>query len=157
MTTILNILFNCVNPHYAFFGQKDAQQASVIGQMVTDLKLNINIAVCPIVRETDGLAMSSRNVFLTKAERKEALVLYKSLQMAKKIINEGERNVNAIRSKLKLMINAVKSSNPDYVEIVKSDSFELMDELKQGSEYYILIACKFGKTRLIDNELIKII
>ncbi|GMR25135.1 MAG: pantoate--beta-alanine ligase [Ignavibacteria bacterium] len=157
VTTIVNILFNCINPHYAFFGQKDAQQASVIKQMVTDLKLNINITVCPIVRELDGLAMSSRNVFLSKEERDEALVLYKSLQMAKKIINAGERNVNAIRSKLKSMIKAVKSSNPDYVEIVKSDSFEFMDELEQGSEYYILIACKFGKTRLIDNELIKII
>ena len=157
VTTIVNILFNCINPHYAFFGQKDAQQASVIRQMVRDLKLNVNIVVCPIIRESDGLAMSSRNVFLTKAERKEALVLYKSLQMAKKIINEGERNVNAIRLELKSMINAVKSSNPDYVEIVKSDSFEFVGEIKQGSEYYILIACKFGKTRLIDNELIKII
>ena len=157
VTTIVNILFNCINPHYAFLGQKDAQQTSVIKQMVTDLKLNINIIVCPIVREPDGLAISSRNVFLSKEERDEALVLYRSLQMAKKIINEGERNVNAIISELKSMINAVNLSNPDYIEIVNSDSFEIVDELKQGSEYYILIACKFGTTRLIDNELIKII
>ncbi len=156
VTTIVNILFNCINPHYAFFGQKDAQQASVIKQMVKDLKLKINIVVCPIIREPNGLAMSSRNIFLSEEERDEALILYKSLQMVKKIINEGERNVNVIKSKLRMMINVVKSSNPDYVEIVKSNSFEIIDELKQGSEYYILIACKFGKTRLIDNELIKI-
>lgn len=154
VTTVVNILFNCVMPHHAFFGQKDAQQAAVIKQMVNDLKMPVNIIVCPIVRETDGLAMSSRNVFLSEDERKDALALYKALQKAKKMIHEGERRVTLIISEMITTITNVKSSKLDYIKIVKSKSFEVREELKSSNEYYILIACKIGDTRLIDNELI---
>jgi len=156
VTTVVNILFNCVMPDHTFFGQKDAQQAAVIKQMVNDLKMPVNIIVCPIVRETDGLAMSSRNVYLLDDERKDALALYKSLQKAKKMIAEGERRVSLIISEMITIITKVKSFKLDYIKIVESKSFESGEELKSNNEYYILIACKIGNTRLIDNELIKV-
>ena len=140
VTTVVNILFNCVMPHHAFFGQKDAQQAAVIKQMVNDLKMPVNIIVCPIVRETDGLAMSSRNVYLSEDERKDALALYKTLQKAKKMIDEGERKVSLIIGEMITMIAKVKSSKLDYIKIVESKSFEMIEELKSGNENYILIA-----------------
>jgi len=156
VTTVVNILFNCVMPDHAFFGQKDAQQAEVIKQMVNDLKIPVNIVVCPIVRETDGLAMSSRNVYLLKDERKDALAIYKALQKAKKMIDEGERRGSLIISEMMTIIEKVKSSNLDYIKIVEKESFETVDELKSRNEYYILVACKIGNTRLIDNELINV-
>jgi pantoate--beta-alanine ligase len=156
VTTVVNILFNCVMPDHAFFGQKDAQQAAVIKQMVNDLKMPVNIIVCPIVRETGGLAMSSRNVYLSEDERKDALALYKALQKAKKMIGEGERRVSLIISEMITIIAKVKSFKLDYIKIVESKSFEAGEKLKSSNEYYILIACKIGKTRLIDNELIKV-
>ena len=148
--------FNCVKPDYAFFGQKDAQQAAVIKRMVSDLKLRINLVICPIIREPDGLAMSSRNIYLSAGERKDALLLNQSLHIAKRIINEGERKPAIIISEMFSIIKSVSSSNLDYIKIVEADSFEIVDELKQGIEYYILVACRIGSTRLIDNELIKI-
>jgi pantoate--beta-alanine ligase len=156
VTTVVNILFNCVMPDHAFFGQKDAQQAAVIKQMVKDLKMPVNIIVCPIVRETGGLAMSSRNVYLSEDERKDALALYKALQKAKKMIGEGERRVSLIISEMITIIAKVKSFKLDYIKIVESKSFEAGEKLKSSNEYYILIACKIGNTRLIDNELIKV-
>ena len=156
VTTIVSILFNSVSPHYAFFGQKDAQQVSVIQQMVNDLKFDIKIVVCPIVREKDGLAMSSRNVYLSKQERVDALVLSKSLKIAEDIIKQGIRDKEKIISKMKDLIQQVKSSNLDYIQIVDAITFNLIDELVDGKEYYILIACKIGSTRLIDNLKIKI-
>jgi len=156
VTTVVNILFNCVMPDHAFFGQKDAQQAAVINQMINDLKIPVNIIVCPIVRETDGLAMSSRNVYLSEYERKDALALYKALQKAKKMIDVGERRVSLIILEMMTIIEKVKSSNLDYIKIVEAKSFETVEELKNRNEYYILIACNIGNTRLIDNELIKV-
>jgi pantoate--beta-alanine ligase len=151
VSTVVLILLNCVQPDYAFFGQKDAQQLAVIKQMVRDLKLNIKIIGCPIVREEDGLAMSSRNVYLSATERKDALILYRSLQLAKKIISSGERRVGIILSNMNELFSKVPSANLDYIKIVESDTFDIIDELKSGGEYYILVACKVGKTRLIDN------
>lgn len=156
VSTIVLILFNCVQPDYAFFGQKDAQQLAVIKQMVQDLKLNVKIIGCPIVREEDGLAMSSRNVYLSLTERKEALILHRSLELAKKIISSGEKSVNVILSEMNQLISKTPSSKLDYIKIVEADTFEITDELKSDEEYYILIACKIGKTRLIDNIKIKI-
>lgn len=156
VTTVVNILLNCVMPDHAFFGQKDAQQAAVINQMVSDLKLPVNIVVCPIVREEDGLAMSSRNVYLSDDERKDALVLYKALQKAKQVIMEGERRVPLIASEMASIIEKVNSSNLDYIKIVEAKSFEAIEKLQNSNQYYILIACKIGTTRLIDNELIKL-
>ena len=156
VTTIVNILFNCVMPDHAFFGQKDAQQAAVIKQMVNDLKIPVKIIVCPIIREPDGLAMSSRNVYLSEDERKDALALYSALQQAKKMIDEGERRVSLIISDMMTIIEKVKSSNLDYIKIVETDSFETVEELKRRNIYYILVACKIGTTRLIDIELINV-
>jgi pantoate--beta-alanine ligase len=156
VTTIVNILFNCVKPDYAFFGQKDAQQAAVIKRMVDDLKIRINLVICPIVREADGLAMSSRNIYLSANEGKDALVLNQSLNVAKEMINKGERKSATIILEMLSLISSASSSNLDYIKIVEANSFEVVDELEQGSEYYILIACRVGSTRLIDNELIKI-
>ncbi len=154
VTTIVSILFNCVIPDVAYFGQKDAQQAAVIKQMVKDLKYDIEINVCPIIRETDGLAMSSRNIYLSPEERIEALVLRKSLLLAVELIYAGEKDTSIIKTKMKEMIFLIKSASLDYVEVVEADSFLISSELKAGKQYFILIACKIGTTRLIDNELI---
>jgi len=156
VTTVVLILFNCVQPDFAFFGQKDAQQLSVIKQMVKDLKLDLKIISCPIIRENDGLAMSSRNVYLSDSERKEALVLYKSLQTVKKLISSGEKKVNFILSEMNELYSKVPSANVDYIKIVKADNFEIVDELIEGKEYFVLIACKIGVTRLIDNILVTV-
>jgi pantoate--beta-alanine ligase len=156
VTTVVMILLNSVQPNFAFFGQKDAQQAAVIKQMVKDLKVDVEIVVCPIIRENDGLALSSRNVYLSPDEKKDSLVLYRSLELAKKIIFSGERRVNVILLEMNELIREVKSAKLDYIRIIESDSFEITDELLEGNEYYILIACKIGKTRLIDNIKIKI-
>jgi pantoate--beta-alanine ligase len=156
VTTVVMILLNSVQPNFAFFGQKDAQQAAVIKQMVKDLKVDIEIVVCPILRESDGLALSSRNVYLSPEERKDSLVLYRSLELAKKIIFSGERRVNVILLEMNELIREVKSAKLDYIHTVEASSFKIVDELIEGNEYYILIACKIGKTRVIDNIKIKI-
>ena len=155
VTTIVSILFNCVNPNQAFFGQKDAQQAAVIKQMVRDLKFDIKITICPVVRESDGLALSSRNIYLSSEERRDALVLNKALKTASIMISEGEVNSIQIIYEMKRIINSVSSSDLDYVRIVNAEDFSEAETLEPGDEYYILIACKIGKTRLIDNQLIK--
>ena len=151
VATVVLILFNCIQPDYAFFGQKDAQQLTVIKQMVKDLKLDLKIIGCPIVRESDGLAMSSRNVYLSSSERNDALVLYRSLELAKKIISSGEKRVNIILSDINELFIKVTSANLDYIKIVEADTFEIVDELEKGKEYFVLVACKIGMTRLIDN------
>ena len=154
VTTVVMILLNCVRPDFTFFGQKDAQQLAVIKQMVKDLFLDVEIISCPIVREPDGLAMSSRNVYLSTSERKEALVLHHSLELAKKIISAGERRVNFILSDMNELFSRIPSAHLDYIRIVEADTFEIVDELIEGNEYYVLVASKIGKTRLIDNMII---
>ena len=156
VATVVLILLNCVQPDFAFFGQKDAQQLAVIKQMVKDLNLDVEIISCPIIREPDGLAMSSRNIYLSTSERKEALILHRSLELAKKIISRGERKASFILSELNELFSKVPSAKLDYIKIVEADTFEIVDELKSGGEYYILIASKIGKTRLIDNILITV-
>jgi len=156
VATIVAILFNCTNPNYAFFGQKDAQQIAVVKQMVRDLKFNIEIVVCPIIRESDGLAMSSRNVYLSEAERKDALVLFRSLKLAEKLVKEGERLPEIIVSKMIDEINSVKSSKIDYAEIVDAENFLVPGNFIKGKIYLALVACKIGSTRLIDNTFLKI-
>lgn len=154
VTTVVAMLFNCVNPDNAYFGQKDAQQAAVIKQMVKDLKFDIKVIVCPIVREEDGLAMSSRNVYLNEKERQDALVLSRSLKLAEELINKGEKEAGKILNEMKKLIGSVDTSRLDYVSIVNAESFEITDKIESDKSYYILIACKIGKTRLIDNRLV---
>ena len=156
VTTIVAMLFNIVKPDVAVFGQKDAHQAAVIKQMVTDLKFDINVVVAPIMRESDGLAMSSRNKYLSKQERQDSLVLYKALQIGKELVLKGERNTNLITSEMKKIIETVDTSVLDYIKIVDYISFDEKDFLDVGNKYYMLIACKIGATRLIDNELISL-
>lgn len=156
VATVVSILFNSVKPDFVFFGQKDAQQAAVIQRMIKDLKFDLKIIICPIVREKDGLALSSRNVYLSVQERKEALVLNNSLKLAAKMIKEGERKSSEILSEMVRLIRSIRYADLDYVKIVRQDFFTEVTSLEEGVKYYILVACKIGKTRLIDNLLIKV-
>ena len=156
VTTVVTILFNSVMPDYVFFGQKDAQQAAVVSQMVRDLKQPTKVVVCPIVREKDGLAMSSRNSYLSKSERLDALVLNKALKLGEEKIKSGEFKTNVILSEMVDWVNTAVYSRLDYINIVEAESFEKQDKLVAGNEYYLLVACYIGKTRLIDNIKIKI-
>lgn len=156
VSTVVNILFNIVQPQSAYFGQKDAQQLAVIKRMVSDLLLPVKIIGCPIIREQDGLAMSSRNVYLSKDERIDALALSRSIFKAKTMIESGETKVEKIISESVLEITSLASANLDYFRIVEATTFEEVFEIKKGNQYIVLVACKIGRTRLIDNCEIKI-
>jgi pantoate--beta-alanine ligase len=156
VATIVSILFNCVKPDFAFFGQKDAQQAAVIRRMVKDMKYAIEIVVCPIIREPDGLALSSRNIYLSPEEREKALILSKSLKQAEDIIHTGERSTVAIIKKINNNFIKEKTIHLNYIRIVNAETFMEVDKLESGSDYYCLIAAKVGTTRLIDNSLIHV-
>ncbi len=149
VTTIVNKLFNMVTPDKAYFGQKDAQQVAVIMKMVKDLNMDIKVISCPICRESDGLAMSSRNTYLSDKERKDALVLSKSLFEAKELIELGQRSSKKIIGKILDNISAVDYAIIDYVEIV--DAFTLKRIEKLDGTILIALAVKVGKPRLIDN------
>jgi len=157
VTTVVNILFNCVIPDCAYFGQKDAQQVEVIKRMVADLKMPVKIVVCPIIREKDGLAMSSRNIYLSPEEREKALTLHKALLYGRKFIEEDkEINPQVVIDNMKVLIYEEKSIKLEYVAIVNAYSFREVDLIDEGNEYYILIAARVGKTRLIDNEFVRV-
>lgn len=156
VTTVVNILFNLVTPDIAFFGQKDAQQASVIKSMVKDLKQQVQIEVCPIIREADGLAMSSRNIYLSDVERTDALVLFSALMTGKRLIENGERLVDNIIVEMKKQFHTISSAQLEYIKIVQADNFHLQDKLESNNKYLILVACRIGKTRLIDNMIIEL-
>lgn len=155
VTTVVCKLFNIVEPDKAYFGQKDAQQVVVVKQMVKDLNMNVEIVSCPTVREADGLAMSSRNVYLTPEQRKAALSLSRSLFGAEELIKNGERNKDKIIQYIKDVILAEKLTQIDYVEIVNADTLE---PIKSTLENKILIALavKIGQTRLIDNVIVEV-
>lgn len=149
VTTVLTKLFNAVRPARAYFGQKDAQQAAVIRRMTSDLNLPIEIVVCPIVREPDGLAMSSRNVYLSPEQRKAATVLYRSLQAARGLYERGEREGEALR---RCMAEVLEGEPLAKVQYVSCADYETLEELQQITGKSLLsMAVFFGKTRLIDN------
>lgn len=152
VTTIVAKLFNIVNPHFAVFGQKDAQQYFVIKQMVRDLNFKVEIFMGPTVREADGLALSSRNIYLSSSERKDALVLSQSLARTRELIESGERSAVLIKSTIEKMIQEVASAKIDYVEIV--ETIHLKPVAILNGETFIALAVWIGKTRLIDNMLI---
>ncbi|KGG79423.1 pantoate--beta-alanine ligase [Caloranaerobacter azorensis H53214] len=154
VTTVVTKLFNIVTPDRAYFGQKDAQQVYVVRQMVRDLNMDVNIISCPIVREHDGLAMSSRNTYLSEEERRQALVLSKSLFWAKDMINKGERDAKTLVEGIKSMINEMPLADIDYVEIIDYDTFREVEKLK--GNILIALAVRIGKTRLIDNILVEV-
>jgi len=152
--TVVLKLFNIVNPDSAFFGQKDAQQAIILKKMVEDLNLEVKIEVLPLVRDEDGLALSSRNEYLNSEERQAALALPRSLQEAKKMIKEGERRAAVIIEKMKEIIGKEPLAKIDYVEIVDLDELDPVEEIEK--EALVALAVFVGKTRLIDNMIIEI-
>lgn len=154
VTTIVAKLFHIVKPHVAVFGQKDAQQALVIQRMVRDLNFDIQIVIAPIVREKDGLAMSSRNIYLTPEQRPQAAALYQALMMAKSLIEKGERNAQVIKDHLRRYIERLAAATIDYIEIVDTTHLQPLAVL-QG-EVLIALAVKIGKPRLIDNIIVTV-
>ncbi|WP_238948499.1 pantoate--beta-alanine ligase [Clostridium sp. YIM B02569] len=146
---VVSKFLNIVTPDKAYFGEKDAQQVAVIKRMVRDLNIDVEIVACPIIREEDGLAKSSRNAYLSKDERKAALVLSRSLEIAKDALRKGERNANNIKNSIKEVLNSEPLAKIDYVEIVDSDSLKSVEIIERN--VLIPIAVYIGKTRLIDN------
>jgi pantoate--beta-alanine ligase len=155
VTTVVAKLLNITKPHSAIFGQKDAQQAFIIRTMVKDLNMDIDIVLAPIVREADGLALSSRNVYLNKAERKNALVLYQSLQHAAERIRQGERSLATLRKEMIERIQSGAPSHIDYVAFLHPATFSETEHL-EPPEILIALAVRFGSTRLLDNFIIPI-
>lgn len=149
VTTVVAKLFNGVQPHKAYFGQKDAQQVAVIRQMVRDLNFPLEIVVCPIVREPDGLAMSSRNVYLDPEQRKAATVLFRSLSAAKDLFENGERDADKIRGEMKEVLASEPLAEVQYVSCADYDTLEELGEIK--GKALLSMAVFIGKTRLIDN------
>ncbi|NLK22534.1 MAG: pantoate--beta-alanine ligase [Clostridiales bacterium] len=152
--TVVSKLFNIVKPDRAYFGQKDAQQLAVVKRMVRDLNIDIEIVGCPIIREEDGLAKSSRNTYLSKEERQAATILSKSLKAAKKAIEDREKDSNKIVQIIEDMINTEKLAKIDYVETVNSLTMEHVDKI-EGS-VLVAMAVYIGKTRLIDNFIYEV-
>lgn len=152
VATVVAKLFNIVKPDIAVFGQKDGQQSIVIKRMVKDLNLPIKIIIAPTTREKDGLAMSSRNIYLSPEERRQAPILYKSLLMAKKMIKDGEKNAHKIIALMQELISVKPLANIDYIEIVLVNTLKPVKEIK--GKVLIALSVKFGKTRLIDNLIV---
>lgn len=147
--TVVSKLFHIVAPDRAYFGQKDAQQLAIIKRMVRDLNFDIEIVGCPIVREADGLAKSSRNTYLNPEERKAALVLSKAVGLGQELIQEGERNADVIVEKMKQLIEEEPLAKIDYVQAVDAISIQPVAEIK--GTVLVAMAVYIGKTRLIDN------
>lgn len=154
VTTIVTKLFNLIRPEKAYFGQKDAQQVAVLQQMVRDLNQAVDLIVCPIIREPDGLAKSSRNTYLSAAERAQAVVLSQSLRLAESLISDGERQASTIATALERFIQAQPLTKIDYIEIVDKQTLQAVTTIDK--DVLILLAVFVGKTRLIDNAVIKL-
>ncbi|HUE99489.1 MAG TPA: pantoate--beta-alanine ligase [Anaerolineales bacterium] len=153
VTTVVAKLFNVVQPHRAYFGQKDAQQAAVIRQMTRDLNFPIEIVVCPIVREPDGLAMSSRNLYLDPEQRKAATVLYRSLTAAKEAYANGERDSEKLRQTMKDVLASEPLAQIQYVSCADYDTLEEL--VTVTGKTLLSMAVFMGKTRLIDNFVLE--
>jgi pantoate--beta-alanine ligase len=153
VSTVVLKLLEIVQPHFAYFGRKDAQQVRIVQQMVRDLNLTTEIVVCPIVRESDGLAMSSRNTYLGGEDRKAATVLYRALRTAEKELNAGLRDSLELQHLLVRAIASEPRARLDYAEIVDAETFEPVVRVTRRS--YVVLAAFLGRTRLIDNMLIE--
>jgi len=154
VSTVVNKLFNIVTPDRAYFGQKDAQQLFIIKRMVRDLNINVEIVGCPIIREEDGLAKSSRNTYLSDNERKAATVLSKSLIKAKNLIKNGISNVDSVLNIIKETIECEPLAKIDYINIVDIDSLQNVDSIDRS--VLVAIAVYINKTRLIDNFIYEV-
>lgn len=155
VATVVAKLFNIVQPDFAFFGLKDAQQVAVIKQMVHDLNIPVTIVSCPIVRENDGLAMSSRNVYLSSEERKQAVVLFESLHKAQRWIQEGVYDAAELKKKIVENIEKMPLAKIDYVEVLAYPTLQPVNDLR-GESIIIALAVFFGQTRLIDNMILNV-
>ena len=154
VTTVVAKLFNAAAPHKAYFGQKDAQQAAVIQRMARDLNFELEVKVCPIVREPDGLAMSSRNAYLDPEERRAAAILFKALSNAQTAFNNGERSADAMRNIMRAALNSEPLANPQYISCSNPDTLlELTGEI--NGRALLSMAVYIGKTRLIDNMILE--
>ena len=149
VATVVAKLFNIVQSTRAYFGQKDAQQVVVIKKMVADLNMNLEVVVVPTVREPDGLAMSSRNVYLNPQERQAALVLWKSLNLARQLWLEGERKAEIVRQQMASLIQKEPLARIEYISIAHPETLEELTEIDQP--VLVSLAVRVGKTRLIDN------
>ncbi|HVB86444.1 MAG TPA: pantoate--beta-alanine ligase [Candidatus Dormibacteraeota bacterium] len=153
VATVVLKLFEIVQPNFAFFGRKDAQQARILRQMASDLNLDTQLVICPIMRETDGLALSSRNAYLKGDDRRAATALYRALDATRLEIEAGERDAARLLGVIRGVIQAQPGVQLDYAEIVDADSFEPVTAVRIPC--YALIAARAGSTRLIDNALIE--
>jgi pantoate--beta-alanine ligase len=153
VTTVVLKLLEIVQPQKAFFGRKDAQQARIIRQMARDLHLDSEIVVCPIVREADGLAMSSRNTYLNPKERRAATILFRALDEARTAISHGERDALRLTAAIRELLRAEPLAEPEYVELVDAETLEAVTRLRGAC--LALLAVRVGAVRLIDNLLIE--
>ena len=152
--TVLAKLFQILQPHQVFMGQKDYQQAVLTRQMVRDLHLEVRVVVCPTIRESDGLAMSSRNVLLSPRERKAATVMVRSLEKAREMVRAGERDARRIRARIRALIRSEPLARIEYVAICHPTTLQEVREIR--GRLLIALAVRIGKTRLIDNRIIRI-
>ena len=152
VATIVLKLFNLINPDIAYFGQKDFQQTVVIKRVVADLNLDVNIKVLPTVRDKEGLALSSRNGYLSETEKKDALCLYKALIRAQTMANAGAKNAKEVTAEMEKIINNCKSTKIDYISIVNPETLEAVSEVRSGNVAALTV--RVGKTRLIDNIIL---
>ncbi|RAP27692.1 Pantoate--beta-alanine ligase [Brevibacillus laterosporus] len=157
VATVVTKLFNIVGADKAFFGQKDAQQVAVIEQMVYDLQMPVQIVPCPIYREVDGLAMSSRNVFMSEEERSQALILSKSLRHAEEVIANQQRDVAVLINEVRYLIQSQPLADIEYVEVKRYPDMSDIELLKTGDRILFALAVKFGRTRLIDNVILTVV
>lgn len=153
VTTVVNMLFNIVGPNRAYFGQKDAQQVAVLSKMVSDLHIQVDLVVCPIVREADGVALSSRNTYLSSEERLQATILNKALQMANNAYKDGETNIKLLTQLIENTIATMPLAKIDYVSIYSYPSLAQISKVEQTA--IAAVAVKFGNTRLIDNVILE--
>ncbi|ADD68200.1 pantoate/beta-alanine ligase [Denitrovibrio acetiphilus DSM 12809] len=154
VATVVTKLFNIVNPDRAYFGSKDYQQLQVIRRMVKDLNMSVEVIGMPIIRESDGLAMSSRNIYLKPEERTSALSLSKSFGLIQKLLDNGERDARVLRQKVVDYINSHSSAHVDYVEIIHPEKLNSLETV--NGDIVAALAVKIGRARLIDNKLFKI-
>ena len=154
VTTVCAKLFNIVEPDIAFFGQKDGQQAIVIKRMVADLNMPLEIAICPTIREPDGLAVSSRNKYLTEQQKKDATLIYKSLQKCREMIDAGVTDSETIIAEMRKILSQVPSTNIEYISIVDAETLQTIDHIVR--QVLAAVAVKIGSARLIDNILVDV-
>jgi len=152
VATVVARLFELVKPDRAYFGQKDAQQLLVVKKMVADLGMSLEVIAVPTVREPDGLAMSSRNTYLNPEERKQAVVLYQALSLARRLYNDGEKDAEVIRRRMTALIQKEPLAAIDYISIADAQTMEELEEVKPPA--LVSMAVKIGKTRLIDNVVL---